>query len=140
MSSTYKDVKEGAQGQDINNIFVKCARQIEAKSICTTKRSTKRVSFDNRLFFHYQYHLRDVSRQRIRNIYENICKALDERGQSFKSMKIAGGNKLCIYRLTVCYSRPKNLHDKLVPSKLYETPKIVTSKKYSIPYRCSTVK
>ena len=112
----------GHKAKDINNIFIECARKIETKSICTTKNSTKRGSFDNRLFFHYQYHPRDVSRQRIRNLYEKTCEALDEKGQSFKSMEIASGNKLCIPRLTLCYSRPKQLRDKLVPSKLHETP------------------
>ena len=77
---------------------------------------------EKRLFFCYKYHPRDVSRKTIRNVYENICESKSVQGYTFKKMvNISSGEKLTINWLTVCYSRPRNLHDELVSSTLFET-------------------
>ena len=114
-------LKRGHTVKDINNIFIKCARKIEGKPIHTIKSTIKHMFLNNMFFFHYQYHPRDISHQRIINLYTNTREASDEKCQSFKSMEITGPNKLCIPRLTVYYSHPNNFCNKRVPSKIHET-------------------
>ena len=83
----------------------------------------------NRIFFHITYQSQDVSRKFIRNAYETICEIPDENEESFKKIEInASGEKLSIEKLTVSYSRLKNLRDILIPSTLYETKKCSVQK------------
>ena len=88
-----------------------------------TTSTSKLTSLGKTLFFHYKYHPRDVVRKAIRNAYKNICESKNAQGYSFKStVNISNGEELTIDQLTVCYSRPRNLRDELVSSKLFETP------------------
>ena len=86
-------------------------------------KSPEKKLYENRLFFHYEFHTRDVSRQLIRNSYENTCDSPDDVGHSFRNMPNVSGDKLRIDKFTVCYSRPNNIRDRIVPSKLHETSK-----------------
>ena len=116
-----------ARGHDIkaiNLLFTEAAIKIEAKSWTKNKQPKTKSLTGESLFFHYEFHTRDISRQLIRNAYESKCELQDENGPSFRNMENASGDKLSIEKFTVCYSRPKNLRDNLVPSKLHETEKI----------------
>ena len=80
----------------------------------------KKKTREERLFFHIQYHPRDVSRQQIRDWYENTCETPNEIGESLKSLTVKNGEILKIDRLTIAYHRSKNLRDYLCPTKLRE--------------------
>ena len=75
---------------------------------------------DSKLFFHLPYHPRGVSRRHIQQSYKNICEKPDELGESFREMSTQSGGTMRITKLTVAYSRPKNLRDVLSPSTLQE--------------------
>ena len=68
-----------------------------------------------------QYHKRDASRQCIRNVYESTCESLNEKGHSFKCNPTPDGTDMMINKVTIAYSRPNNLRDELIKSKLFET-------------------
>ena len=57
------------------------------------------------LYFHVEYHPRGISRRLIRSLYSTYL----EKHSGFKKM-------------IVCYSRPKNLRDKLIKTALPNTP------------------
>ena len=77
----------------------------------------------NPLFLHLPYHPKDISRKRLRDIYDGTCQSTlscihnDETDGDLK-----------IDRLTIAYSRPKNLRDLLCPSTLVETDKYNVAK------------
>ena len=111
----------GQKAININPIFIEASNKIERKSNPSSPSIQPPSPFENRLFYHYEYHTRDVSRQVIRNTYENTCELPNTEGHSFRNMPNTSGDKLRISKFTVCYSRPKNIRDRLVPSKLFET-------------------
>ena len=83
---------------------------------------------DEVLFFHIPFHSRDISRQKIRDIYKRSCEG-EPHGYNFKHMpNDTTGGTMKISQLTIAYSRPKNLRDFLYPSKLIETDKVYVSK------------
>ena len=81
----------------------------------------------NDIFFHIPYHPRDITRNNIQRIYSRNCDNKDNLGESFKTMKndMMGGT-MRIDKLTVAYSRGKNMRDTLCQSKLR------TSENYSV--------
>ena len=117
-------LKQGYKSAKVNEIFLEAATKIEKKSNSTPppKPAHNIRPQDIRLFFHLEYHPRDISRQYVRDTYEKVCETPDSKGHCFKHMPTPSGEMLRVDRLTMCYSRPKNLRDTLVPSKLFETP------------------
>ena len=59
------------------------------------------------MILHMEYHLDDIARKKIREIYSKHCEEI------FESI-------LGIKRTIVAYSRPRNLRDLLQNAKLYE--------------------
>ena len=85
----------------------------------------KKSSVSNKnLFFHLKYHPKDISRQKIQDIYEKTCATPDADKESLRSVMTHRETRLNIEGLTVAYSRPKNLRDCLVQSRLVETSEI----------------
>ena len=69
---------------------------------------------ENRLFIHLKYHPDDVPRQRVQQLYQELCGGLFER-------------EIGIKRPTIAYSRPKNLGDLLTKAKHHQAPGKSTS-------------
>lgn len=69
---------------------------------------TPEPSFEGRYFIHWEYHPRDISREAIRQIFnETLAPALQESG-------------LPVNQLTIAYSRAKNLGECLTKTQLEE--------------------
>ena len=85
----------------------------------TTNKSNNKLADPNNIFIHLEYHPQDISRHKIRQLYEQHCNLPDEFNQSF-SLGITNkeGNTMNITSTTIAYSKPKNLKDHLCPSKL----------------------
>ena len=92
-------------------------RQKDKANQCKTNGNTDK---EGNLFFHLPYHPKDVSRKFIQKKYEEICEKLDNLGESFRTARNEAGGLMTIPKLTVAYSRPKNLRDILSPSRLLE--------------------
>lgn len=86
----------------------------------TSALNNKLLPTDNsNRFFHLTYHPKDISRKRIQQLYNLHCNQPDEKNKSFKlGYKNQHYNIMQIDKLTIAYSRPKNLRDHLCPSKL----------------------
>ena len=114
-------LNRGYEDKIITPIFNEAALKIEAKFNFILDKTIQPLQSGNRIFFHLEYHKRDVSRQCIRDAYESTCESLDTKGHSFKYHPTPDGNNMMIKRATIAYSRPKNLRDQLISSKLFET-------------------
>ena len=73
------------------------------------------------LFFHIPFHPKDVSRQQIQKLYNECCVEGDD---GFNCLTTKSGSEMKIQTLTVAYSRPKNLRDCLVQSRLIKTSRV----------------
>ena len=91
-----------------------------SKSENNSTNNTNRNNNESRLFFHLPFHPRGVSRRFIQQSYKDICEKPDELGESFRELSTEQGARMSITKLTVAYSRPKNLRDVLAPSALQE--------------------
>ena len=124
----------GHTAKNIKPIFITAAERLEAVQRDTPnsrhslhshanaiKNHTSNTNPRNRLFFHLPFHPKDVSRQCIRDLYENTCETPDKNGESLKHFETELGSKFKIDRMTLAYHRPKNLRDLLSPSTLRET-------------------
>jgi hypothetical protein len=121
----------GHHHNDIYPIFVDAAASIDAKqqkrrlrnrSSSTRVIQSKQQSYVDRddIFFHLPYHPRDITRKTIQSIYNDTCNSEDAMGESFKGMTNWEGGRMEISKLTVAYSRGKNLRDMLCSSALKE--------------------
>ena len=121
----------GHKAESLRTVFVEATQSIEDRynPMVDTKNTAKsEISSDDAIFFHIPYHPRDISRQKIRDIYEKTCEN-GPSGSNFKCMtNDMTGSFMQISKLTVAYSRPKNLRDLLCPSKLVETAAINVSR------------
>lgn len=73
------------------------------------------------IYFHLPYHPKGISRNEIQKAYRDICERPDELGESFRRMtNEETGGEMRINKLTVAYSREKNLRDVLNPTTLQE--------------------
>ena len=66
-------------------------------------------SDDESLYIHLEYHPDDISRQKLRQLYDKCC------GELFLK-------ELGIERPTIAYSRPKNIGDYVTQAKLHQAP------------------
>ncbi len=64
-------------------------------------------------FLHLQYHPHDIPRKELQHIFEETCTPLQD-------ITTENGGKLAIPKITVAYSRAKNLGDLLRSSKLHQ--------------------
>ena len=67
-----------------------------------------------RLFFHTEFHPKDLSRKQIREIYNSTCSDILNK-------------ELQIEQFTTAYHRPKNLGDAVTSSKLFQPEELTAS-------------
>ena len=113
----------GHKPDKLKIIFTKAAERLESKSKCNWKQDEIKQD-KSRIFLHWPFHPKDVSRQQIRDSYENTCEVPNSNGDSFKRIITNRDEIFKISNITVAYSRSKNLRDMLSPTKLKETATI----------------
>ena len=85
-------------------MFTKAAERLEYKSKCNWKQVEIKQD-KNKIFLHWPFHLKDVSRQQIWDSYENTCEAPNFDGDSFKRLITNRDKIFKIRKITVAYSR-----------------------------------
>ena len=75
---------------------------------------------DRQIFFHLPYHPRGIARRRIQSFYKEHCESPDNLGQDLRNLITDTGDHLRVSKLTVAYSRCKNIRDIVSRSKLQE--------------------
>ena len=118
-------IARGHQPSSIDPVFRECGLHLRRKmnmlNAATTSSETDTIQ--TRLFFHIPFHPRDISRIKLQSLYQTHCNTPDERGESFcTGFKNQKGQQMKIDKLTIAYSRPKNLQDLLNPTTLLPPP------------------
>jgi hypothetical protein len=126
----------GHKFKDIHPVFLKAAAKIDTIQTNKINRhsalplsrlnairqrtagQSKRDKNRSDMFFHLPYHPQDISRKQIQEIYKKTCESKDNLGESFTRMTTQSGSTMRITKLTVAYSRAKNLRDILCCSTL----------------------
>ena len=121
----------GHKSDCLKQLFLEAIKAIEDKSnpLIITEMDSKEdnlTASDNRIFFHIPYHPRDISRQKIRDIYEATCENNITNFQN--AVNVKSRELMQIKQLTVAYHRPKNLRDVICPSALVESDTCYVSK------------
>ena len=98
-------INRGYTLEDLEPLFIEASKHIHTKntqpSPVVTTMQTSNDNGSNTLYLHTEYHPRDLSRFIIRQLYEKHLK------------DVCGFEKFLI-----CYSRPKNLRDSLIYTRL----------------------
>ena len=96
-------MNRGYEDKIITPIFNEAALKIETKITSNYKKTEKPLQSGNRIFFHLEYHKRDVSRQFVRDAYETTCDTLDTKGRSFKCYPTPDDTNMMIKQATIAY-------------------------------------
>jgi hypothetical protein len=102
-------IARGHNSSIISKLFLEAAGKID-QSQRSSRHHTAKATTASSLFFHVQFHPRGLSRTTIRKAYAKFC----EGHTTFN-------------RFTIAYSRPPNLRDALIKSKLRATPDYIVS-------------
>ena len=103
-------IERGHPAHTIETLFMEAAKRFDetAKHPTTTPVVANANSLINpdpaQYYFHLEYHPRGIPRQEIRNLFDNTV-----------------GKHLPPYKFTIAYSRPKNLRDALMRTRMEET-------------------
>jgi hypothetical protein len=98
----------------VSKIFLDAALHLDNS---TQRPSTNRPSKSNpKLFLHWEFHPKCIPLHQIRSIFNETCQEVLSTAHS------ASGKKPTIGRLTVAFSKPKNIGNLLCRSKLTEPP------------------
>ena len=116
-------LNRGHKYETLEPVFQSAVKNIEVKANSHFRPTPPPLLQSSPLFLHLPYHPKDISRKRLRDIYDATCQSSlscihnDETDGDLK-----------IDRLTIAYSRPKHLRDLLCPTKLVETEDINVAK------------
>ena len=119
-------LNRGHKVEDLRDFFLNTVHKIEDRNNHTVNTTRKRPNNDsslgNSIYFHILFHPRDISRKKIRDIYERVCESQPIHLGNFKHMYNDESERVMkIDKLTVAYHRPKNIRDLLCPSALTES-------------------
>ena len=83
---------------------------------------------NNNLYFKRQFHPNDISRTNIRQSYNQTCeKATPTAPLGFKALPTDTGATMSINKLTIAYTRDRNIRDLLIPSTFRDFDKYKVS-------------
>jgi len=114
MASKFRQhlLARGHTAKDIDHIFLAAAQHIDT----APERPTVNKRTAPKLFLHWEYHPKDLPRQRIRSLFNDTCAPV------LKEARTSKGNSPQIGRLTIAYSKPKSIGNALCQTKLTEPP------------------
>ena len=103
-------LKRGYNSDEITKNMILASENLQLKMgnkriFIKQNSNTKKSSTNNKIFYHRVYHPKDITNATIQQIYHQCFKNLPD-----------------FQNLTICNSRPRNLQDILIPSKLRNIP------------------
>ena len=97
-------VARGHKRALLNDMMVKAAQKIEFGQHNQMK---EEIDSNERTFIHMEYHPNGISRRQLREAFDETCDMFT-------------GTEAAIKQVTVAFSRPPNLKDKLTSARLHE--------------------
>jgi hypothetical protein len=117
----------------VDPLFEQAARRHEKPklrfSFQPTAASDEESEQGETLFFHIEYHPRDVSRRAIQETYAATCCSENAASAGFSRIFTEGGGEMKIIKFMISYKRPQNLRDVIIPSSFFETDQVKISRK-----------
>ena len=121
-------IAQGHTRECLNPVFMAAAENlsntrldIPSPAIDMVRNKCQISTNKNHLFFHVPFHPKEITRREIQISYSQTCDRED--GTSFRRLQNDETDMwMSIDRLTVAYSRPRNLRDILNPKRLPDMP------------------
>ena len=100
-------------------LFIQAAHSIDSKLRSDPFRNTSSPSNASEIFLKWRFHPDSISCQTIRRCYASTCEAPSpDAPQGLRHLPTQHGHVLRVDKLTIAYTRDRNLRDILIPSKL----------------------
>ena len=100
-------------------LFTQAAHSIDSKLRSIPFNNTTSPSNASEIFLKWRFHPDSISRQTIRRCYASTCETQSpDAPLGFRRLPTKHGHILHIDKLTIAYTRDRNLRDILIPSKL----------------------
>ena len=115
----------GHKKDDITELFLLAAKKFDSKDndsrlrIKSNAENKASEEKKDRLFLHFEFHPRDISRQTIHKIFERTCLNPNETTCNMNVFPNKFGKVMKIEKATVAYTRAKNIREIVTSSKLY---------------------
>jgi hypothetical protein len=93
----------------IDPLFLEAAGHIDRP-----KNNPAKQTAAPQLFLHWEYHPKDIPRQQLRTIFNSTC------AQAFAEARTPRGNKPLTSRLTIAYSKPNSIGNRICRTQLAE--------------------
>ena len=114
----------------LRHLFMTAAEKLSCKDMSVKVKKEDRKANKaksqqqfQQVFFHLPFHPNDISRREIQRIYTQTC---ERHSRSFQNViNNETGCRMTIPGITIAYSRPVNLRDRLNPTILFENDKIL---------------
>ncbi len=117
----------------LRQLFRASAIALDSKNLLPD--SPDRLTQNNQLYLKWRYHPKDIPRKTLRHIYCQTCESPSEYSpKGFKELYTDKGPTMAVDKLTIAYTRDRNLRDILIPSRLrpstkYKVSDFLSSKK-----------
>ena len=116
----------------LRSFFLQAANSIDKKQRHKLLSTTPKATADknsNDIFLKWKFHPKDITRQQLQHSYRHTCELHSFAApQGFRHLHTDHGPIMNINKLTIAYTREKNLRDILIPSRLPNIPKYTASK------------
>ena len=120
-------IARGHNHNKIKEIFLQTAKHLDNNNtnIRDTVAIRKNKQNLNTTYIKWRFHPEDISRKTIQNIYAATCEQPTNLSSTgFRDLQTESGNRMCIDKLTVAFTRDKNIRDLLIPSHLQTFPNL----------------
>ena len=110
----------------LRSLFLQAAKNIDKNYNCKispTRNNQTNDTDTNEIFLKWQFHPSDITRKQLQNSYCNTCELRSfSAPQGFRQLHTDHGTTMNINKLTIAYTRDKNLRELLIPSRLPNLP------------------
>ena len=109
----------GYEHSNLKEVFLEAMSKLLDEKIMNRKKKDGTDSPETPLIFHLLYNPRDMSCSKIQLVYEEECATQTISANTFRNfLNRNTGETMKISKMIVAYHKPRNIRDKLVPSKL----------------------
>ena len=122
-------INRGHNPTKLRHIFHQTAQHIDTKQINNILpiQTTTPTDTDN-IYLKWRFHPTDITRKTIQTIYKSTCEQPTPQSENgFRNLPTKTGARMQISKLTIAFTRDKNIRDLLIPSRLRHFPKYKVS-------------
>ena len=121
-------IQRGHNPTKLHDIFQQTARQIDTMRDTEENTTTKTQQEIENLYLKWRYHPADITRRTIQTIYRSTCENPTTQSEDgFRNLPTDSGTRMTIDKLTIAFTRDKNIRDLLIPSRLRHFPEYMVS-------------